>query len=252
MTASTGGHRTRSTRSGRAATAPKGDSRPVAEAASRRQEILDISAELFAEKGFAETTVRDIAAKAGILSGSLYHHFASKDEMLEEIIRTSLDADIARDHELASRPDLDPAAAVSEMFQRALSFVADHPHVAAILAAHPELRSPTVAQLVGRRGRAIRQAWTTVLQRCVDAGAFRADLDVEVAYRAMISCIDGATRWFRPDGPKPIATIADELTHLFLAGMAAPAPAPRPAKPTPKPAKPAPKPAPRRQRKAPT
>src|SRR5688500_19519736 len=60
-------------------------------AATRREELLAIAARLFAEKGFRNTTVRDIADSAGILSGSLYHHFDSKESMVDEILTGFLD-----------------------------------------------------------------------------------------------------------------------------------------------------------------
>ena len=47
--------------------------------ATRREELLDLAATMFAQRGLRATTVRDIADAAGILSGSLYHHFASKE-----------------------------------------------------------------------------------------------------------------------------------------------------------------------------
>lgn len=53
---------------------------------SRREELLDIAGRLFAERGFRNTTVRDIADAAGILSGSLYHHFDSKEAMVDELL----------------------------------------------------------------------------------------------------------------------------------------------------------------------
>ena len=46
---------------------------------------------MFAERGLRATTVRDIADSAGILSGSLYHHFKSKEQMVEEVLRDFLD-----------------------------------------------------------------------------------------------------------------------------------------------------------------
>src|SRR5690349_3816755 len=55
---------------------------------TRRDELLEIAAKLFAERGFRNTTVRDIADAAGILSGSLYHHFDSKESMVDEILQT--------------------------------------------------------------------------------------------------------------------------------------------------------------------
>ena len=54
---------------------------------TRRDEILAVAARVFAEKGIMNATVRDIGQEAGILSGSLYHHFESKDQMIEEVLR---------------------------------------------------------------------------------------------------------------------------------------------------------------------
>ena len=51
---------------------------------------------MFAERGLRATTVRDIADSAGILSGSLYHHFKSKEQMVEEVLRDFLDWLFAR------------------------------------------------------------------------------------------------------------------------------------------------------------
>ena len=53
---------------------------------NRRSEILHEAAKIIASKGYASATVRDIADASGILSGSLYHHFDSKDQMLVEIL----------------------------------------------------------------------------------------------------------------------------------------------------------------------
>src|SRR6202008_1417560 len=61
------------------------------QANSRRDELLELAAAMFAERGLRATTVRDIADAAGILSGSLYHHFASKEEMVAEVLRGLLD-----------------------------------------------------------------------------------------------------------------------------------------------------------------
>ncbi len=60
----------------------------AAQLPNRRDELLGIAATLFAERGFRNTTVRDIADAAGILSGSLYHHFDSKEAMVDELLDT--------------------------------------------------------------------------------------------------------------------------------------------------------------------
>ena len=64
---------------------------PASQAPTRRDELLELAATMFAERGLRATTVRDIADSAGILSGSLYHHFSSKEEMVDEVLRGFLD-----------------------------------------------------------------------------------------------------------------------------------------------------------------
>ena len=61
--------------------------RPPATALVSREHILSEAARLFRERGYQATTVRDIASAVGILSGSLFHHFASKEQMLVEMVR---------------------------------------------------------------------------------------------------------------------------------------------------------------------
>lgn len=58
--------------------------------ATPREQILDAAAALFAERGFAATTTRLIAERVGIRQASLYYHFAGKDELLIELLTTSV------------------------------------------------------------------------------------------------------------------------------------------------------------------
>ena len=58
--------------------------RVVKTAEERKNEILDVAEQLFAEKGFDNASTNDIINKIGIARGTLYHHFASKEEILEK------------------------------------------------------------------------------------------------------------------------------------------------------------------------
>jgi AcrR family transcriptional regulator len=198
----------------------------VSKTATRREEILAIAAELFAEKGIAATTVRDIAAQAGILSGSLYHHFESKTEILEEILRAAIDSSVRLDEELASREALDAPAAIRELLARGLTFIHEHPAAAKIMASE-ETRNPESAghAIVRSRLAAIRAAWSTVIRRGVDEGTLRADLDVELTSRMMLSAVDGAMRWYSPANGQTVDQIADRMTSILLGGMLARSPA---------------------------
>jgi TetR/AcrR family transcriptional regulator, cholesterol catabolism regulator len=180
-----------------------------------------VAANIFARQGIANTTVRDIGEEAGILSGSLYHHFTSKDEMVEEIIRSALDPDIERDEELAGS-DVEPAEAVRQLVERALRFTHDHPAVATIIAnSRHELLAAERFDFLRKRADTIRRAWEAVLERGVRQGVFRADLDVDLAYKAVMGAISASAQWYRPDGPRSIDEIARHFTELFLRGFCA-------------------------------
>src|SRR6266487_949837 len=58
----------------------------------RRAHLVALAGELFAQKGYRATTVREIADAAGILSGSLYHHFDSKESIGDEILSSRIPA----------------------------------------------------------------------------------------------------------------------------------------------------------------
>src|SRR5262245_25704240 len=97
----------------------------------RRDELLEIAAEQFADKGFKSTTVRDIADAAGILSGSLYHHFDSKESMVDEILRTFQDELFAAyDAVLASKDDA--RTKIEKAVRLSFEAIDQHPHEVAI------------------------------------------------------------------------------------------------------------------------
>ena len=66
-------------------TAQKIEREDAGRAAARRRQVLTVASELFAAKGFEATSIRDIATAAGMMSGSLYYHFASKEELAHAV-----------------------------------------------------------------------------------------------------------------------------------------------------------------------
>ena len=69
---------------------------PIATAPSGARRWSALAAELFAERGYRATTVREIADAAGVLSGSLYHHFDSKESIIDELLSSYLDELLAQ------------------------------------------------------------------------------------------------------------------------------------------------------------
>ncbi len=187
---------------------------------NRRAELLEIAAGLFAEKGFRNTTVRDIAEAAGILSGSLYHHFDSKESMVDEILRTFQEELFAAyDAVLAS--DDDPRSKIEQCVRLSFEAIAQHPHEVAIFqneAAY--LGDFERFAYLAERNEQSRLVWLTLLRAGVAAGALRGDLDVELTYRFIRDTVWVAVRWYRPGRKYSHDDIADQYLTILLDGIA--------------------------------
>jgi AcrR family transcriptional regulator len=189
---------------------------------TRRDELLAIAARLFAERGFRNTTVRDIADAAGILSGSLYHHFDSKESMVDEILQTFQQELFAGyDEVLASNL---PARQKIEAAVR-LSFEAidQHHHEVAIFQNEADWLGglgDRFAYLAERHAQS-RQVWLTLLQEGMASGDLKSDLDLELAYRFIRDTVWVAVRWYRPGGDLTHARVADQYLSILLDGIAA-------------------------------
>jgi AcrR family transcriptional regulator len=187
---------------------------------TRREELLGIAAGLFAERGYRNTTVRDIADAAGILSGSLYHHFDSKESMVDEILRSFQDQLFGEyDAILASEDDartkLERAVRVS------FAAIHDHRHEVAIFQNEADqLGANDRFAYLAERNAQSRDVWMTLLREGVASGALRDDLDVELVYRFIRDTVWVAVRWYRPGGELSHEAVADQYLTILLDGIA--------------------------------
>lgn len=187
----------------------------------RRAELLALAANMFAERGFVSTTVRDIADAAGILSGSLYHHFDSKESMVDEILRGFLDELFGRYQEIEAA-ELGPAATLRAMV--VASFESIDRHHAEVAIFQNESKYLTQFERFGYladRNVAFRKMWIGLLEEGVRAGEFRTGLDVEVVYRFIRDTVWVAVRWYRPGGALSPRAVADQYLAILLDGIAA-------------------------------
>ncbi|WP_416564522.1 TetR/AcrR family transcriptional regulator [Nocardia testacea] len=190
---------------------------------ARRTELLDMAAELFAERGVRATTVRDIADAAGILSGSLYHHFSSKEGMVDEILRGFLDELFGRYREIVaaglnSRATLEALVLASyEAFDRS------HAAVAIYQSEAKRLRAAERFAYIDDYNREFRELWRRVLTSGVADGSFRPELDIDLAYRFLRDTVWVAVRWYQPGGGSiTVDTLAKQYLTIVLDGLTVP------------------------------
>ena len=187
--------------------------------ASRRDELLQIAAGLFAEKGFKNTTVRDIADAAGILSGSLYHHFDSKESMVDEILR-SFQEELFGKYDAILAGDADPRRKLEDAVRVSFEAIDRHRHEVAIFQNEADyLGGFDRFSYLAERNRQSREVWMTLLREGVASGALRSDLDVELVYRFIRDTVWVAVRWYRPGGELSHETVADQYLTILLEGI---------------------------------
>jgi TetR/AcrR family transcriptional regulator, cholesterol catabolism regulator len=186
---------------------------------SRRDELLRIAGSLFAQRGFKNTTVRDIADAAGILSGSLYHHFDSKESMVDELLRT-FQTGLFKTYDGIIGSDLDARGKVDAVVRASFDAIHDHHDEVAIFQGDATylMEFDRFAYLREQNER-FRTMWLELLDEGKRSGALRADLDVELTYRFIRDTVWVAVNWYRPGGELTAQQVADQYLTILFDGL---------------------------------
>lgn len=187
--------------------------------ASRRDELLKLAATMFADRGLKSTTVRDIADSAGILSGSLYHHFKSKEQMVEEVLKDFLDWLFQRYQEIVATEST-PLDRVKGLFMASFEAI-EHRHAQVVIYQDEAKRLSALPQFafVDDRNREQRKMWVDLLHEGIADGSFRPDLDVDLVYRFIRDTTWVSVRWYQPGGPLTAEEVGRQYLAIVLGGI---------------------------------
>ncbi|MEK8142635.1 TetR/AcrR family transcriptional regulator [Streptomyces sp. M10(2022)] len=192
----------------------------VTSSPERRGELLAIAAEVFAAQGYNATTVRRIADEAGMLAGSLYYHFDSKESMVDEILSTFL-TELWEGYDAVLDAGLGPRETIEALVTESFREIDRHHDAVAIyqkesrhLSTQPRFQYLADSQVK------FEKAWLGTLERGVAAGSFRADLDIRLTYRFVRDTVWVAASWYRPGGHHSPEEIARQYLSMVLDGIA--------------------------------
>jgi AcrR family transcriptional regulator len=215
---------TTSAKSGRSRTRATGEGGArrrgsAALASERREHLVRLAAELFAEKGFQATTVRNIADEAGILSGSLYHHFDSKESIVDEILSGFFTEIMAAYQRVIDEND-DPRDTIAGLVR--VAFGTLEPHRAAITVMQNDwnyLRGMDRFAYLIKSEDEVEKMWVSTLHAGQAEGLFRPDLDPKLTYRMIRDTVWVAVRWFRPGGRLNAQGLAEHYLKVMFDGI---------------------------------
>ncbi|OBB73378.1 TetR family transcriptional regulator [Mycobacterium sp. 852014-52144_SCH5372336] len=192
---------------------------PASQPPTRRAELLQLAATMFAERGLRATTVRDIADSAGILSGSLYHHFSSKEEMVDEVLRGFLDWLFTRYQEIVDT-EPNPLERLKGLFMTSFEAI-EHRHAQVVIYQDEAKRLSGQERFsyVEQRNKEQRKMWLDLLNQGVEEGYFRPDIDVDLVYRFIRDTTWVSVRWYQPGGPLTAEEVGRQYLAIVLGGI---------------------------------
>jgi AcrR family transcriptional regulator len=183
----------------------------------RKNIILKEAAKLFREKGYPSSNLRELAKRAGIQGGSIYHHFSSKQEILFQLMDNTMSDMTDRLSAI-----LGPLDCPTERLRQALHFHIDY-HIIGpdeTYITDDELRNlegDNYQKIIAKRDR-----YQHLFEEIISLGKSQQNWhvsDVKLYARAIIQMCAGVTRWYRPDGKFSIEQIADQYFNLICRGL---------------------------------
>ena len=182
---------------------------------ARRTELTRAAARLFAERGYHGTSIGDLADALGVQKASLYHHFASKQDLLYDTMRSGADAFHAA---LDDVPDDLPVVERIRLAMRAhLAVVADQLDVATVFVREWRyLNEERRDEIVGERRR-YEERFRALFREGRERGELRTDLDDAAAALLLLSALNWAYTWLTRG--RDTAELADGFHALILDGI---------------------------------
>jgi TetR/AcrR family transcriptional regulator, cholesterol catabolism regulator len=187
------------------------------------EEIIAAAAKVFQTKGYHAATVQDIADAVGILKGSLYHYVKSKEDLLYLIVKEPIARIYERMTEIVASELPAGAKLRGAILAHLEAFDRHYPHLFVYLHEREEMKRRFREQFK-LSPKQYERCWQQILREGVKSGEFRPDFDVQVVSYGLLGMLNWLYKWYDPRGRLGVREVADQLSTLALAGLAAPAP----------------------------
>jgi TetR/AcrR family transcriptional regulator, cholesterol catabolism regulator len=185
--------------------------------AKPRDAILDAAIALFGRRGYAGTTMRDIAKEVGVLPGSLYAHIDRKETLLDEIVELGIESFLAIEAQMP---------ADGTVVERLRAAIVAHVRVAA---EHPGrslvvfhqwrfLTEPNLTRALNKRRR-YQQIFVKLIDEGIADGSFSSKLDSKIAVFTLLGSLNWVPEWYSSAGHFTPSEIAHKVADILLQGI---------------------------------
>ncbi|MER5185265.1 TetR/AcrR family transcriptional regulator [Streptomyces sp. NPDC002896] len=186
----------------------------------RRQKIIDIAASLFAQQGYAATSINDLGRAVGLAKGALYYYIGSKENLLVEIQSRVMGPLLSRTRQIAAL-DTDPLLRLRLLSESLLTIIFRRlDHIWVYEHDYRSLSGAELKTLLGQRAE-FENLITGLLTEAVEEGTFRV-ADLRLATLQFLNLHNHTYQWVKPDGRWDAAFLSREYCETLFRGFAAP------------------------------
>ncbi|BBO78297.1 fatty acid metabolism regulator protein [Desulfosarcina widdelii] len=186
---------------------------------AKYQRILDAAISVFAEQGFFQSTIAQIAKEAGVADGTIYLYFKNKDDILVQFYQYKTRQIFERFREAVSKP------ATAEEKLRCLirvhlqEFQKDR-NMAIVYQAETHQNRTLGTELIKEMSKMYRDIISEVVELGQEEGTIRRDLYMGLVKRFINGAVDEVINsWIHSGGKYDLVTMADPLVDLFIKGI---------------------------------
>lgn len=184
---------------------------------NRKEQIIDAAALLFKQKGYATTTMRDLATELGIEAASIYHHIKSKEELLESICFDMANKFISNAKEVN-----DIYFNAEEKLRLAIKLhvetITENQNQSSVFLSEWRNLSEPKLTLFKQLRHQYENQFTIILMDGENEDIFD-QVDKKFAVLSILSTINFVNEWYKQDGKMNAAEIAEKLSNFIMGGL---------------------------------
>ncbi|GAA4232726.1 AcrR family transcriptional regulator [Streptosporangium album] len=196
--------------------------KPRANGEERWEEIVTAAAKIFSQKGYAATSLQDIASAVGILKGSMYHYIKNKEDLLFELVRRALDVQMPVLVEEAS-------AGARSAPERLRSFIRRWMGFSRAQRLWSRVAENEFSQLSGKRYKEVvaeRDKFSDfvkgIIEQGIREGAFDPATNPSVVTSSLFELMNSTPKWFKPSGDLSYGELAEWYATFVIRGIGGP------------------------------
>jgi len=185
-----------------------------------REKIIEVAAELFGEKGYSATSIRDISQALKVSIATLYYYFKNKEDLLFTII-DSIGNDLLGMIKQAQDEFDDPKEGLHEMLTRHIALTEKKKNRVKVYVVEQHNLSKKFKKIIYKQHREIYDVYVNQLRELQRLGIISSE-SISVTAFAMFGMINWCYRWYREDGGLTIEAVAQRLIDLLFYGIMKP------------------------------